>query len=154
MHWKEYLEVKRDFVPPIFFKDGFIPSPILGIYRFFEFAFKFQEIFAIFNWLSAIIYSGESILPILFNTESCNSPYHYSRESLFVRIICINSCLSFSTDSRYSRIVYLGESLLPALFIEGSHCWQQRVIFKNFEGICLPSKDKNNYAYRVLHTKS
>jgi hypothetical protein len=36
------------------------------------------EIFVIFDQLSAIIYGGEPILPVLFNTESCDSLYHYS----------------------------------------------------------------------------
>jgi hypothetical protein len=103
-----------------FFTDGLLPSPLLDIKTFFAFGLEFEEIFAVFDWLSAIIYSGESILPILLNMESCDSPYHYSEESLFIRIICINSRLSFNTKSRYSlfflmrrvttpRIVYSGE---------------------------------------------
>ncbi len=56
----------------------------------------------IFDRLSAIIDSGESILPMKFTTESCNSPHRLSRESLFIRIICINSRLSFTTESHYS----------------------------------------------------
>jgi hypothetical protein len=38
------------------------------------------------------------------------------------------------------RIVYYGESLLPSSLIAESHCWQQGVIFKNFEGLPLPLK--------------
>ncbi len=38
------------------------------------------------------------------------------------------------------RIDYYGESLLPASFTAGSHCWQRRVNFKNFEGFPLPLK--------------
>jgi hypothetical protein len=55
---------------------------------------KVEIIFAIFDRLSAIIYSGESILPVVFNTENCNFPHYYGGESLFVRIICINLACS------------------------------------------------------------
>jgi hypothetical protein len=120
-----------------FFTDGLILILLLGIYRLFEFGFEFNEIFAIFDWFSAIIYSRESILPILFTTASCDSPHHFSGESLFVRIICINSRLSFNgTVSRYSLyLVYYGEYLLPVSFIAESHCYQRRVIFNNIEGL-------------------
>jgi hypothetical protein len=38
------------------------------------------------------------------------------------------------------HIVKYGESLLLASIIAGSHCWQQVVIFTNFEGLPLPWK--------------
>jgi hypothetical protein len=41
----------------------------------FELEFEFEEIFAIFGRLAALVYSGESILPVLFHTESCDSPH-------------------------------------------------------------------------------
>ncbi len=91
----------------------------------FKFGFEFGEIFVIFYRLSAVIYSRESILPVLFKRESCDSPHYYSTEWLVVRIVWINFRLSFNTESRYSpnclvrrvttpRIVYSGESLFDS----------------------------------------
>ncbi len=48
----------------------FLSSPLLSIWKLLEFSFKFGEIFAIFDWLSTIVYSGELILPILFTSEN------------------------------------------------------------------------------------
>ncbi len=123
-----------------FFTDRFLSSPLRGISRLSEFGFEFGEIFTISDWLSAVIYSGESILPVMFTTERCDSPHHFGGESPFVSIICTNSscCLIRRVDTPH--IVYYGESLLPASFIAGSHCWQRRVVFKNFEGLPLPLK--------------
>ncbi len=103
-------------------------------------------IFTIFDWLSAVFYSEESIFPVLFTTESCDSPHHFGGESPFVSIICINYRLSFNTP----RIDYYGESLLPASFTTGSHCWQRRVIFENFEGLHLPIKGQWSKKWKSL----
>ncbi len=92
---------------------------------FSNLASKFDEILAIFDWLSDIIYSRESRLPILFTAKSWDAPHRYSWESLFVRIICINSRKSDNTERRFSpycllwrvttpRLIYSGESLLTA----------------------------------------
>ncbi len=107
------------------FTDGLLWSPLFGIHRLLEFGFEFGEIFAIFDWLSAVIYSWESILPVLFTTASCDSPHHFGGKSPFVSIICINSRLSFNMESRYSPycllrrvttpcLIYSGESLMTA----------------------------------------
>ncbi len=69
----------------------------------------------IFDWCSAIIYSGKSIFPVFFNIESSNSLYHCSGESLFVRIIFINSHLSFNTESRYSLYCLLQRVTTPCI---------------------------------------
>jgi hypothetical protein len=122
------FEIKGQFnkiLTSAFFTDGLLPTLLLVINGLVEFGFEFNEIFAIFDWLSAIIYGGKSILPVTFTMESCFSLHHFSGESLFVRIICINSYLSFNTESRYSpycllwgvttsRLIYSGESLLTA----------------------------------------
>ncbi len=47
----------------------FSQAPYSVFKDFFEFSFKFEEIFTIFDWLSAIIYSGESILPVTDSGE-------------------------------------------------------------------------------------
>jgi hypothetical protein len=74
---------------------------------------------------SVLLFIAESrCYPYSLLRRVCDSPHRFNGESLFVRIICINSHLSFNTRSRYPRIVYYGESLLPASLIAGSHCCQ------------------------------
>jgi hypothetical protein len=67
---------------------------------FFEFGFKLDERIAISDLLSAIMYSGELILPVLLTTESCNSPHDFSGELIFVINICTISLLLFYTEIR------------------------------------------------------
>ncbi len=47
----------------VFFMNGLHLSPLLSIWLLFEFGFVFYEIFIILDWLSVIIYSGESDTP-------------------------------------------------------------------------------------------
>jgi hypothetical protein len=70
-----------------FVRNRFLLSHLLVIWRLFEFGFAFVEIFTIFNWLPAIIYSRESILPVLFNTESHNSTHRLIRSHRWQRRI-------------------------------------------------------------------
>ncbi len=72
--------------------------------------------------------------------ESCNSPHHYSVESPFVRIICINSGLSINMESQYSLCQLIWRVTTPPSLIMGSHCWQQGDIFKNYKGLLIPFK--------------
>ncbi len=101
---------------------GFSQAPSLVSEGFFEFGFKLEEIGTIFGWLSTILYSGELILPVLFNMESCDSSHHSQRGVTHIWIFCRNSGLLFNTGRRYSpysliwrvtipRIVYSGQSL-------------------------------------------
>ncbi len=76
-----------------YFTNRFLLSLLLCIWRLFEFGFEFGEIFAIFYWLSAIVYSGELILPVLFTTESCDSSYCSQRGVKNVWIFCRNSAI-------------------------------------------------------------
>jgi hypothetical protein len=132
------------FFTSAFFTDRLLPSLLLDIERLFALASNSQVLID----SRAIIFCGESILPA--TTESCDSPHRFSGESLFVRIICINSRLSFNTRVDTPRIVYYGESLLPVSFIAGSHCWQWRVIFKNIEGLPLPLKGQWSKKWTTL----
>ncbi len=77
--------------------------------------------------------------------ESCDSTHDESEESLFVRIIYINSldCRLIKTVDT-PHIVKYGESLLPALFIVRSLQWTP-------EGTM---KQKMNYPCQVLLTKN
>jgi hypothetical protein len=134
------FKVQQDFLPLIFSKRNSSQDSYSVFKDFPNFASNSMRYVRFLNDSSLLhIYSGESILPVLFIMESCDSLYRFSEESLFVRIICINSCLSFNTESWYLCIVYYGESLLPASFIAESHC-SRRVIFKNIEGLALPLK--------------
>jgi hypothetical protein len=103
----------KRFLLPIFSQMDSSQASYFIFKDFSKFGFEFEEIFAIFDWLSAIIYGRELILPVLFNTKSCDSPPNFS-----------------------------GESRLPALFIAGSNCWQPGVILKNFGGLILPIKEQ------------
>ncbi len=87
--------------------------------------------------LTLLNYSWQRVdTHIMFNTESRDSPHHYSWESLFVRIICINSRLSLNTERWYSPYCLIWRvTTHPASFIVGSHC-----SFENFEGLPLPLK--------------
>ncbi len=145
------------FFTSYFSKDGHFPSPLLSL-RLFEFVFECEEIIAIFDWLSAIIYSRELILPVLFNTESCDSPHNFSWVSLFVRIICMYSRLSFKAETWYSpyfllqrvttpRIVYSGESLLTAESYF-QKLWRTHPFFKG------TMKQEMIYARRALLNKN
>jgi hypothetical protein len=55
------------FLPPIFSQMNSSQAPYSVFKDFLSFGFDFEEIIMIFDWLSAIIYSGELILPVLFN---------------------------------------------------------------------------------------
>jgi hypothetical protein len=86
-----------------------------------------------------------------FIPESPCSPYCLLRRVVTLRIILAEShhllALSAQTLTCHlirrvntPRIDYYGESLLRVSFTAGSHCWQRRVIFENFEGLSLPLK--------------
>jgi hypothetical protein len=141
------------FVTSDFFADGLLSSHLLGVWRLFEFCFEFGEIITIFYWLSAVIYSGESIFPLLFTTESCDSQHNFGGESPFVSNICINFCLLFNTESQYSpwvttpRLIYSGESLLTAESYF-QKLWRTPPSFKG------TMKQKMDYPCRVLLTKN
>ncbi len=139
--------VQRDFL-----------SPIFSLMDSSQFGFEFGEIFTIFYWLSAVIYSGQSIFPVLFTTESCDSPHHFGGESPFVSNICIIVCLLFHTESQYSpywllrrvttpRLIYSGESLLTAESYFQKLCRTP----PSFKGTM---KQKLDYPWRVLLTKN
>ncbi len=149
--------VQRDFLHPIFSPMDFFQALLHSIYTLSEFGLEFGEIFAISDWLYAAIYSGESILPVLFTTEWCNSPHHFGGESPFVSIICINSSLLFNTESRYSpycllrrvttpRLIYSGESLLTGELFSKT--------LKDSPFLYRDNETKKDYPCRVLLTKS
>jgi hypothetical protein len=101
------MTVQRESLPP--------SQASYSVFKDFKFGFKLFEIFEIFDCLFAIIDSVETILPILFTTESCDFPHRFRRGSLFVRITCINSRLSFYTESRYSPYCTLRRVTTPRL---------------------------------------
>jgi hypothetical protein len=114
--------VQRDFLSPIFSLMESSQAPYLVFNDFSNFASNSVR-YSQFLIDSAVFYSGESIFPELFTTESSGSPHHIGGESPFVSIICTNSRLSFNTESHYSpywllrrvttpRLIYSGESLL------------------------------------------
>jgi hypothetical protein len=148
---------QQDFLPPIFSQMDSFQAPYSVFKDFLNLASNLRRYSRFF------IHS-----PLLFILESPYSLYCYYgelqlslslyQESLFVRIICINSRLLFNTESLYSPYCLLQESLLSASFIVGSHCWQQRVIFKNSEGLYLPFKGQwiknESYMSRTLLIKN
>jgi hypothetical protein len=89
--------------------------------------------------------------PQYFIVESPHSPYCLPWRVVTLRIILAGShhLLALSAQTLAYRLMrrvntprtdYYGESLLPASFTAGSHCWQLRVIYENFEGLPLPLK--------------
>jgi hypothetical protein len=83
-------------------------KPLTWFLKTFEFGFQFVEIFTIFDWLSAVFYSGESIFPILFTTESCDSASYWLGVTICqLYCICTNSHLSFNTESQYSLLLLI-----------------------------------------------
>ncbi len=125
----QYLKEQPNKIFCLSFVHEWLPSKLLTRYlKAFQIWLKVEEKFAIFDWLSAIFYSGELILPVLFCMESCNSSHHLLRGVTNVWIVlCRNSGLPFNTEVDTPRIVYYGKSLLPVLFIAGSHWWQRGV---------------------------
>jgi hypothetical protein len=87
--------VHRDFLPPIL---SLIDSSQVTSSVFKD----FLNLASNSVRYSAVIYSGELIFPVLFTTESCDSPHHFDGESPFVSIICITFLLLFNTESQYS----------------------------------------------------
>ncbi len=132
--------VQRDFLPQIFLMNGFIPSPLLGVCRLFKFGFKIGEIVAIFDWLSAIVYNGELILPILFTKESCDSLHRSQQEVTNVWIFCRNSGRPFNAGSWYSPYCLIRRVMTPRIVVAGNHWEQQGVFINNFEELPLPLK--------------
>jgi hypothetical protein len=65
--------------------------------------------------LHSIIYSRESILPVLFTTKSCDSPHRFSGGSSLLEF----SLLSFNTESRYSLYCILQTATTPRLICSG-----------------------------------
>ncbi len=113
---------QRDFLPPIFsLMDS--SQATYSIFKDFSNLASNSVRYSQFFINSAKIFSRESIFPVLFTTESCDSPHHFGGESPFVSNICINFRLLFNTESQYSpywllrrvttpRLIYSGESLL------------------------------------------
>ncbi len=77
--------------------NGLHLSPFLCIRNLFEFSFGFEEVIAVFIWLSSFVYM-----------ESCNSAFRYQQ-----RVACSNCW------AKTLRIVYSGESMHPKLSIVG-----------------------------------
>jgi hypothetical protein len=135
-------------------------KPLTRFLKTFRIWLRIQwDIHDIWMTLRCNIYcSGESIFPVLFTTESCDSPHHFGGESPFVSIICIKSRLSFNTESQYSpdwllrrvttpHLIYSGESLLTA----ESYCQKIWRTPPSFKGTV---KQKMDYPCRVLLTKN
>ncbi len=134
-----FSEILRKYLKGLIFFEWVSYKPLLSIWRLFEFGFKFGEIFAIFDWLSSIVYSGEFICPILLTTKSCNS-LHNSQQG--VTNVWISSAENLACRLMQGvdtpHIVYHGESWLPASFIAGIH-WRQREYFLTIlkDSLCL-----------------
>jgi hypothetical protein len=77
------------------------PSPLLGIERLSNLASNSRRYSRFLVDCRQSLIAGSRSSPY-FTAENCDSPLHYGGESLFIRNICINSCLSFNTKSRYS----------------------------------------------------
>ena len=60
-------------------KNLFVIGPVLGTPNIFDFGLIFEEIFVFENWLLGIVYYGESMLCVLFTTQSQNSLSHLLR---------------------------------------------------------------------------
>jgi hypothetical protein len=139
-----------------FFNDGLLSSPLIGYLKTFRIWLRIRWDIRGFCWLSAVIYSGELILLVLFTTESCNSPHHFGGESPFVSIICINSRLSFNTESRYSRYCLLRRVTTPRHI----YSWESLLTAEFFSKTLNPRPlkeqwtKKMDYPCRVLLTKS
>jgi hypothetical protein len=67
-------EQPNDIFASEFFHEWVPPNALTRFWKLFKFGLECEEIFGIINWLSAVVYSGESMLAALFCTESCNSP--------------------------------------------------------------------------------
>ncbi len=132
--------VQRDFLSPIF---SLMESS--------------QAPYSLFNDFSnlasnSVRYSRFLIdSPQYFIAESPDSPYYLLRRVVTLRIILAGShhLLAICAQTLACRLIrrvntpridYYGESLFPASFTAGSHCWQRRVIFENFEGLPLALK--------------
>ncbi len=99
-----------------FFTNGSFQSPLLGNWRLFKFDFDLEETIAIFDWLSAIVYNDEeSILPVLFNTESYDSLHRSQRGVTNVWILWRSSGLPFNTGSRYSPYCFMRRVTTPRI---------------------------------------
>ncbi len=136
------VQLSRDsptrFLPMIFSH----PKPLTRYWKTFQIWLRIRWDVRDF-WLTLrYFYSRESILPILFTTESCASPHRYSGESLFVRIMCINSRLSFKAESRYFPYCLLQRVTTPRLIYSAGVTVDSRVIFENNEGLPLPLKGR------------
>jgi hypothetical protein len=82
-----------------------------------------------------LIHSGESIFPVFFTMESCDSLHHFGGESPFVSIICINSRLSFNTESQYSPYWLLRRVTTPLLIYSGESLLTVESYFQKLRGI-------------------
>jgi hypothetical protein len=139
-----------------FFTDGLLPSSLLGTMRFSE----FDEIFAIFDWFSAIIIAESRHFPYALRRRIIV----YSRELQMYELCAetLGSCLILRVDT--PRIVQYRGSLLPVLFIAGSHCWQGESFFyilmdssmslkgqwsKKINNACRALLKCQNYAFKV-----
>ncbi len=132
--------VQRDFLPPIFSLTDSSQAPY-SVFKDFS------------NLASNLVRYSQFLIdsPLSFIADSWYSLYGILRRVATLRIILAGShhLLALSAQTLACRVIrrvdtpriaYCGESLLPASFIVGSHCWQRRVIFKNFEGLPIPLK--------------
>ncbi len=86
-----------------FFKDWALPKPLTRYVKAFRICLRISRRY--YRFLIDSLYSGQPLLPVLFSTESCDSPHHSLWRVKNVCIMCRNSGLSFNTVSRTPHIV-------------------------------------------------
>ncbi len=120
------------FLAPAFLQMGFFQAHYLVSEGFFELGFEFEKIIAIFYWLSAIVYSKELLLPVLINTESCDSSHRSQLGVTNIWVFSRNSGKPFNTGSRYSPYCLIWRVMTPRIVFSkkslttvGSHFLKQ-----------------------------
>ncbi len=119
------------------FTNSYFLSPLLGGYlKLFEFVFEFEEIFAIFDWLSAILYSMHAPYCLIRKVTTPRIVYNKEMQIYELSAETLACHLIRGVVTPYT-VSYV-ESLFPGSFIAASQWWQRGVFFKNkFEGLPL-----------------
>ncbi len=119
-----------------FFMNGFLPNPLLGIWKLFKLASNSRKSSRLLIDSLLLFIADSRYFPYCFKRRVATSCIIYSGELQMYEFGAeILACpLKWGVDTPY--IVWYGESLLSASFIAGSHWWKRGVFyFNNFEGL-------------------
>ncbi len=144
--------VQSDFASA--FSEWVLPKPLNQVLKAFRIWFWIPGNIRDFDWLPAIVYSKESILPYCLLWRVATHSRELQMYKLFTETLGCHLIWRVETPC----IVQYSKSLLSSSFAAGSHCWKWGAVFKkNWRtppALKEKFKWKINYACRALFNRN